>query len=592
MSVENVQKFFELVKSNEDLAQEIEKIKNEAQNKAGTVDYEKIISENVIPMAKERGLEFTLEDFLTYSSSIAPQGELSDDDLLNVSGGWSGNQMLATGLMLLTLGSSGLSMMGNIQSPGGGDGSSAGSAPTSSYSMSINNTDEATEETAEDTILQKVENSNIEKSSEDVSNEADEVIENNSEESDVADEDNGSTEDVSFNEEDAATTAQEYATEATEEETEIETNDEAIDFSSRLGYEDLDADNKELKNVSIDWKEKDNAALEDFFAEDDEENDGIEMTEEEINIDLNEGEDVYNYEAFYVENNEETTNEGEENDDIKEFDNFNNETQILNFDDVDEDENTDEAINEADVALGDLFDDTFWNAGETNIENKEENTQNNEEVKTEVDLGIESAEAQEEVSNKERKKDYKPISIAEAEGASDKIMTVEQKINHVYKFLEGLEVTNENQNKIEAQFENSGDVKGDIADLLVSTPSDVGADAINKLDEMGSLSGEKQLSYENYDRNASWEAAANHVGKALEDAGGRQGIKPSTWAGFEKDLKEVNSRIRTDKKTGNLYLDESKAGGWFGESKNTNISQERLQTIKTAADNLAKLSKK
>ncbi len=807
MSVENVQKFFELVKSNEELAQEIEKIKNKTQNKAGTVDYEQIISENVIPMAKERGLEFTLEDFLTYSSSIAPQGELSDDDLLNVSGGWSGNQMLATGLMLLTLGSSGLSMMGNIQSPGGGDGSSAGSAPTSSYSMSINNADEAAEETAEDTILQKVENSNIEKSSEDVSNEADEVIENNSEESDVADEDNGSTEDVSFNEEDAATTAQEDATEATEEETETETeteietetNDEAIDFSSRLGYEDLDADNKELKDVSIDWTKEDNAALEDFFAEDDEENDGIEMTEEEINIDLNEGEDVYNYEAFDVENNEETTNEGEKNDDIKEFDNFNSETQILNFNDVDEDEqlnddevfdlfndaendedententdeatneadaekeevnnekttneeeenddikefdnfnneaqilnfndvdedeqlnddevfdlfndaendedenteNTDEATNEADAekdeydfggtstsednesikseiesliggykqeandeadsfldisqepldpnfgqsgsstniedgyddiwnflnyeeatnevnldvkndekkeaqeevnngeatngaaaTFSDLFDDTFWNAGETNIENKEENTQNNEEVKTEVDLDIGSAEAQEEVSNKERKKDYKPISIAEAEGASDK-MTVEQKINHVYKFLEGLEVTNENQNKIEAQFENSGDVKGDIADLLVSTPSDVGADAINKLDEMGSLSGEKQLSYENYDRNASWEAAANHVGKALEDAGGRQGIKPSTWAGFEKDLKEVNSRIRTDKKTGNLYLDESKAGGWFGESKNTNISQERLQTIKTAADNLAKLSKK
>lgn len=265
MSVENVQKFFELVKSNEDLAQEIEKIKNEAQNKAGTVDYEKIISENVIPMAKERGLEFTLEDFLTYSSSIAPQGELSDDDLLNVSGGWSGSQMLATGLMLLTLGSSGLSMMGNIQSPGGGDGSSAGSAPTSSYSMSINNVDEAAEETAEDTILQKVENSNIEKSSEDVSNEADEVIENNSEESDVADEDNGSTEDVSFNEEDAATTAQEDATEATEEETEIETNKE---IDNAEGKEEVN--DEETRN------------------ENEEENDGIEMTEEEIDLGVEE----------------------------------------------------------------------------------------------------------------------------------------------------------------------------------------------------------------------------------------------------------------------------------------------------------------
>lgn len=299
MSVENVQKFFELVKSNEELAQEIEKIKNEAQNKAGTVDYEKIISENVIPMAKERGLEFTLEDFLTYSSSIAPQGELSDDDLLNVSGGWSGSQMLATGLMLLTLGSSGLSMMGNIQSSGGGDGSSAGSAPTSSYSMSINNTDEATEETAEDTIFQKLENSNIEKSSEDVSNEADEVIENNSEESDVADEDNGSTEDVSFNEEDAATTAQEDATEAT------------IDNAE----EKEEVNNEETRNED---EEEINFGVEKDENKSDEEDDGIEMAEEEINFDINDDDglfdlfnDAENDEDENTENTDEATNEAD-----------------------------------------------------------------------------------------------------------------------------------------------------------------------------------------------------------------------------------------------------------------------------------------
>lgn len=301
MSVENVQKFFELVKSNEDLAQEIEKIKNEAQNKAGTVDYEKIISENVIPMAKERGLEFTLEDFLTYSSSIAPQGELSDDDLLNVSGGWSGSQMLATGLMLLTLGSSGLSMMGNIQSSGGGDGSSAGSAPTSSYSMSINNTDEATEETAEDTIFQKVENSNIEKSSEDVSNEVDEVIENNSEESDVADEDNGSTEDVSFNEEDAATTAQEA---------EMETNKE---IDNAEGKEE--ANNEETRNEN---EEEINFGVEKDENKSDEEDDGIEMAEEEINFDINDDDglfdlfnDAENDEDENTENTDEATNEAD-----------------------------------------------------------------------------------------------------------------------------------------------------------------------------------------------------------------------------------------------------------------------------------------
>lgn len=408
MSVENVQKFFELVKSNEELAQEIERIKNEAQNKAGAVDYEQIISKNVIPMAKEHGLGFTLEDFLKYSSSIAQQGELSDDDLLNVSGGWSGSQMLATGLMLLTLGSSGLSIMGNLQGSGGSDnGTSTGSAPTSSYSYNIdkNDTNEASV-ASEDTILPKAENLNTGKSSEDVSNEADEVIENNAEESDIADEDNGSTEDVSFNEEsavtasqesateatedvsfnedDGATTAQKDATEATEEEAEIETNDEAIDVSSRLGYEDLDANNKELKDVSIDWTEKDNDELEDFFAEDENneeaenevtEADELENKEENTEVDLGVENDEKN-EAQEAVSNEE--NENNENNDIEKFDNFNNEAQILNFDDVDEDDNDDFNKDDDEVEATTAEEDFDGTFSELFEENKEQGEASNE----------------------------------------------------------------------------------------------------------------------------------------------------------------------------------------------------------------------
>lgn len=92
MSIENVQKFFELVKTDEELAPEIAKIKNETQNKGEAVDYEQVIIKKIIPLAKKLGLDFNLDDFLSYTNTVAQQGELSDDDLLNVSGGMSGKQ--------------------------------------------------------------------------------------------------------------------------------------------------------------------------------------------------------------------------------------------------------------------------------------------------------------------------------------------------------------------------------------------------------------------------------------------------------------------------------------------------------------------
>lgn len=146
MAIENVKKFFELVKSDEELAREIAKIKDEIQNKGETVDYEQIISKKVIPLAKEHGLDFTMEDFLKYTNSMVQQGELSDDDLLNVSGGMNFKQGVVMGLTLLTLGTSGLAMSGFTS--GGGGSASGGQVATAAPDTAYTRVDTRTAEKA------------------------------------------------------------------------------------------------------------------------------------------------------------------------------------------------------------------------------------------------------------------------------------------------------------------------------------------------------------------------------------------------------------------------------------------------------------
>ncbi len=342
MAIENVKKFFELVKSDEELAREIAKIKDEIQNKGETVDYEQIISKKVIPLAKEHGLDFTIEDFLKYTNSMVQQGELSDDDLLNVSGGMNLRQGLATGLLMLTVGTTGLSLMGNLQAPGGGGSGSGGQvAPDTSYSQSIDNGTKApvatTQEAKNDNSLVRQVMLNTE-------------VDDNTEKSAIADETNVTTENNNFNEEDEDITpieqevnevADENArtaekdnkvAEATEEDDGIEMDGEEInlgeldwddlvkgeeiDFSHRRGYEDLDANKTELKDINIDWSEEDNKALEDFFVDEDSE---IEVDDEgeEIEVDdedfgnLNNDDDFNFGEYFNIENEEKTENQEE-----------------------------------------------------------------------------------------------------------------------------------------------------------------------------------------------------------------------------------------------------------------------------------------
>lgn len=60
-------------------------------------DYEKIIEKVILPEAKKRGYNFTKEELLTYENESGENG-LSDEELLDVAGGFGKNQMVALSL--------------------------------------------------------------------------------------------------------------------------------------------------------------------------------------------------------------------------------------------------------------------------------------------------------------------------------------------------------------------------------------------------------------------------------------------------------------------------------------------------------------
>ena len=123
MSTENVKQFLEIVKTDEGLARKVVELKDSLQGGAGSEV--EILAEKVLPLAKAHGLDFTVEEFLAYANSVS--GELSDDDLLNVSGGIS-----ARGVALGLLFATGLSFLPTIVSSFAIGG---GSAPEISISQ-------------------------------------------------------------------------------------------------------------------------------------------------------------------------------------------------------------------------------------------------------------------------------------------------------------------------------------------------------------------------------------------------------------------------------------------------------------------------
>ena len=88
MAKENVRKFYEEVSKNKELQKKIIEVqKNYSGNKE---DRDTVVKECVIPIAKEAGYDFTAKEVLAVEKENALQQNISEEELENVSGGWSG----------------------------------------------------------------------------------------------------------------------------------------------------------------------------------------------------------------------------------------------------------------------------------------------------------------------------------------------------------------------------------------------------------------------------------------------------------------------------------------------------------------------
>lgn len=91
MAVKDVELFVEEKRKNETLKAEWEEaIKEEANLRED--QKENFFNENLYPIAKRYGFDFSFNDFCEYKNSSKPQdndGELSDDELFDVAGGRS-----------------------------------------------------------------------------------------------------------------------------------------------------------------------------------------------------------------------------------------------------------------------------------------------------------------------------------------------------------------------------------------------------------------------------------------------------------------------------------------------------------------------
>lgn len=106
MSRENVKKFYELAETDKDFAQKLASLDSEMALEASDLaNLKDIVNEKIIPLAKEKGLEFTAEEMVEFANEKYMQ--LSEDDLLEVSGGVSPKAagLTLSSVLLLSLGS-------------------------------------------------------------------------------------------------------------------------------------------------------------------------------------------------------------------------------------------------------------------------------------------------------------------------------------------------------------------------------------------------------------------------------------------------------------------------------------------------------
>ena len=103
MSIENVKKFYMSIGDDTNLSEALKKINEDMQQKNLTSDkLNEIVSSKIIPLAKERGFNFTTAELIDYSEEMIKG--LSEDDLAAISGGIK--QKTAAIALAFTLGSS------------------------------------------------------------------------------------------------------------------------------------------------------------------------------------------------------------------------------------------------------------------------------------------------------------------------------------------------------------------------------------------------------------------------------------------------------------------------------------------------------
>ena len=91
MSIENVKKFYEAVSKDETLKQKFVKLSQKHQDQPmDKAKMKSIIEEKVLPLAKQMGYSFTMDDLKNYEMEMQTASmncELSDSELEAVTGG-------------------------------------------------------------------------------------------------------------------------------------------------------------------------------------------------------------------------------------------------------------------------------------------------------------------------------------------------------------------------------------------------------------------------------------------------------------------------------------------------------------------------
>lgn len=103
MSIENVGKFYVSVSKDAKLTETLEKINEKMKQKnLAPEEFDNLVNSKIIPLAKERGFDFTADELVAYSKEMVKG--LSEEDLASVSGGMS--PRTAAVALAFTLGSS------------------------------------------------------------------------------------------------------------------------------------------------------------------------------------------------------------------------------------------------------------------------------------------------------------------------------------------------------------------------------------------------------------------------------------------------------------------------------------------------------